>query len=269
MKHITLHPKQYTVIPHTIITDKRLSARALGLWVKMTSFPDYWEYSVKSLAAIMPDGTQSIRSGLTELEKLGYLRRIQKHTPDGLFAGYEYEIYDIPNMDHGSTDISTADAPSSASPLTELAPQVSTNETNSKEANNNTLIINQSIINEMRDEIKEQIEYDALIDCHGAKLVGNIVDIMLDVALTDSLYIALSNARSYPVALVQAQYQKLSMEHVDAVLDAFGKVETGVTNLRAYLLTSLFDIVATFDTAVDFAFQRDWGVSAKRTGGRR
>ena len=269
MKHIAQHPKQYTNIPYTILTDRRLSARALGLLVLMISFPPDWRYSVAGLSVLLKDGKQSIRSGLIELETLGYLKRVREHASDGKFKGFEYEIYDSPQTVSKSTEDPSTVSPSFESPSTGSGAQDITKEATTNKDNNNTLTLNQSIITALRDEIKEQIEYDALISTHEPRLVDNIVDIVLDVQLTDSPTIALSNARAYPKAVAQDRFRKLSMEHVDAVLDAFGKVETGVTNLRAYLLTSLFDIVATFDTAVDFAFQRDWGVSAKRTGGRR
>lgn len=272
MIHKTPNPKQYTIVPQDLLRDSNLSARDLGLLVKLLSLPPTWRFSVAGLTTLFRDGRRSLSSALEDLERLGYLRRSQRFAADGRYDGYEYDVYDTPHFAKSKsthTQSLSTDGASTALPSAQSGQQVNMKESRNQKDSNNTLIIDQSIINEMRDEIKEQIEYDALISNHEPKLVDNIVDIMLDVALTDSPYIALSNARSYPVALVQAQYQKLSMEHVDAVLDAFSKVETGVKNLRAYLLTSLFDIVATFNTSVDFAFQRDWGDAAKRTGGRR
>jgi hypothetical protein len=40
------------------------------------------------------DGRDSVRTGLSELEREGYLVRTLNHTNDGLFNGYNYEIYD-------------------------------------------------------------------------------------------------------------------------------------------------------------------------------
>lgn len=267
MKHIAQQPKQYTIIPHTILTDRRLSARALGLLILMISFPPGWRYSVAGLSVLLKDGKQSIRSGLMELENLGYLKRVREHAADGKFKGFEYEIYDSPQTVSKSTEDPSTVSPSFESPSTDSGAQVITQEGITNKHNNNTLTLNQSIIDGLRDEIKEQIEYDALISNHEPKLVDNIVDIMLDVALAGGPTIVLSGARSYPTAMVQDRFRKLTMEHVDAVLDAISKVENGVTNPHAYLLTSLFNIVATFDASVDFSFQRDWGACDKRAGG--
>ena len=62
----------------------------------MLSFPDGWEYSLAGLASIAPDGLASVRSGIHELEGLGYLKRRQAKDGKGLYSGYEYDLYEKP-----------------------------------------------------------------------------------------------------------------------------------------------------------------------------
>lgn len=70
---------RYTVVLQSITTDTRLSLKDLGLLVKLLSLPDNWKFSEKGLQKIfVNDGLDSIRTGLKNLEKCGYLRRTSK-----------------------------------------------------------------------------------------------------------------------------------------------------------------------------------------------
>ena len=59
------------------IRDKRLSAKARGLWAFMLSFPNDWNFSSKHLENSFPEGRRSIESGLKELAQHGYMIRLQ------------------------------------------------------------------------------------------------------------------------------------------------------------------------------------------------
>ena len=45
------HTKPFTAVFNSVIQDKRISLKTLGLFVVMQSFPDDWEYSISGLAA--------------------------------------------------------------------------------------------------------------------------------------------------------------------------------------------------------------------------
>ena len=85
----------FTVLYNTMITDKRLSLKARGLFAVMMSRPDEWKFSVSGLAAFTGEGKDSIRSGLMELERVGYLLREQGHKDDGAFGGNVYILQDF------------------------------------------------------------------------------------------------------------------------------------------------------------------------------
>ena len=97
MAKIKIHKESdYTILANTIFRDTRLSYKARGLLTQMLSFPDGWEYSLAGLASIAPDGLASVRSGIHELEGLGYLKRRQAKDGKGLYSGYEYDLYEKP-----------------------------------------------------------------------------------------------------------------------------------------------------------------------------
>lgn len=93
-----IKPKSYwEQIPKEWLRDSRLSFKALGILCKLQSLPSSWDFSIRGLAAIMKDGTESIRSGVNELEELGYLtRRGQKRGADGTMSGGDWIVHRIP-----------------------------------------------------------------------------------------------------------------------------------------------------------------------------
>lgn len=91
--------KNYTVISNYHFKEKGMSLKSKGLLSLMLSLPDSWNYSVSGLVALSKDGKDSVMSALGELEKFGYLQRVQKVNEKGQFAGIEYNIYEQPQED--------------------------------------------------------------------------------------------------------------------------------------------------------------------------
>ena len=96
--------ESFTVLYNSMITDKRLSLKAKGLFAVMMSRPEGWEFSVSGLAAFTGVGKDSIRATLMELENVGYLIRAQAHDSGGKFAGNIYVLQDIAPPLSGNTD---------------------------------------------------------------------------------------------------------------------------------------------------------------------
>lgn len=87
--------KNFTILDNQMIMNKDLSYKALGLLTLMFAVPDTWNFSEKGLAAIKADGVTSVRNGLNELEKLGYLIR-EKTRTGGKYTGVTYHIFEEP-----------------------------------------------------------------------------------------------------------------------------------------------------------------------------
>ncbi|MBQ1296605.1 MAG: helix-turn-helix domain-containing protein [Clostridiales bacterium] len=86
--------KDFTIVRNSIFRDYRLSAKAKGVACQLLSLPPTWEYSVKGIVTLFSDGEASIRSALSELESLGYLRREQDRS-EGKFGKIKYIITDV------------------------------------------------------------------------------------------------------------------------------------------------------------------------------
>ena len=91
----------YTVISNHHLRDKNLSLRTIGLLSLILSLPDNWDYSQAGLTSIVKDGEDSVRSGLKELEKFGYLERERERDELGHVKGMIYHIYEVPKDKRG------------------------------------------------------------------------------------------------------------------------------------------------------------------------
>ena len=96
--------ESFTVLYNSMITDKRLSLKAKGLFAVMMSRPEGWEFSVSGLAAFTGVGKDAIRNTLAELETVGYLIREQSHQGNGTFGGNVYILQDVASPLSGKPD---------------------------------------------------------------------------------------------------------------------------------------------------------------------
>lgn len=85
------HQKDYVVINKKVLEDPVLSFKAKGLWAYCMSRPDHWQFHVSHLSTVSKDGEDAIYSALKELEKNGYLKKVQKNE-NGKFGPVDYEI---------------------------------------------------------------------------------------------------------------------------------------------------------------------------------
>ncbi|CAM5594420.1 hypothetical protein [Streptomyces abikoensis] len=99
--------QQFTRIHNAVFRDRRMSYKAKGIFGLISTHRDGFGLSIESLVSFSTDGVSAVRTGLNELEKLGYLKRDQKRldgpTEDnptakkGSFGSVEYFITDMPD----------------------------------------------------------------------------------------------------------------------------------------------------------------------------
>lgn len=74
---------RFTITPNDLLERSDLSFKAKGLLMYLISRPDGWDLDSVSLAQQGPDGRDAIRSGLTELERVGYVERVKRQGAGG------------------------------------------------------------------------------------------------------------------------------------------------------------------------------------------
>jgi len=111
--------ENYTVMSNYHLRDLNLSLKAKGLLSMMLSLPENWDYTLSGLSCICKEGKDSIRAGIVELEKAGYIQRSQTIGKDGKFGSNEYVIREAPVGQDPPLEESSSGAPSSEKPTTE------------------------------------------------------------------------------------------------------------------------------------------------------
>lgn len=86
----------YTVMSNYHMMDYSLSYKAKGILSEILSLPPTWDYTLAGLAALANDGVDSVRSGVNELEKRGYVNRKQTRDESGRMSKNEYIVYERP-----------------------------------------------------------------------------------------------------------------------------------------------------------------------------
>jgi len=114
--------KDFTVLPNAIFEDKEMSLKATGLLNYALSKPEDWKIKTQDIINRFSDGRDSVYSAIKELEKLGYMTKVQDQENNGKFTEVVYEVYDTPrktkplpakplpaNPQHSNTDISNTE----------------------------------------------------------------------------------------------------------------------------------------------------------------
>ena len=93
---------------------------------------------------------------------------------------------------------------------------------------------------EMEDEIKYQIEYDVLSERSYGGILDEIVSLITDTYCSSDDYVWIAK-RKIPIQTVRKRLSKLTAEHIEYVIGSLEKNTTEIKNMRAYLLTALYN----------------------------
>ena len=252
----------YTVMANFHLRDKNLSLKAVGLLSKMLSFNDGWQFSTRGLSAICKEGPDAILSALRELENYGYLVRHQARDEKGRMSSMVFEIYEKPQevlpeagnpyTENPDTDNPVTEKPYTGNPAQRNTDQVITEKTNT--SLNNYQSINLDGMDRMderesyRELLWENLELDIL--AHDTRLdmdrVNELLEIMLDAVCSTSPTIRI-NGEDMPQQVVKSRFLKLNSSHIEYVLQAMNENPSAIRNIRAYLLTALYNAPLTMD----------------------
>ena len=273
--------EKFSVISNYHLFDKRLTHKATNLLTTMLALSPVWDYTLKGLASLKKDGIDGVRSGIRELEKLGYLTRRQLRNEKGQLAHNEYLVYEtpelnpnfakseencqeLPSLENPITD-KKINSPSLENPSTENPTQLNTKLLNTKYINqsyqdNNNININNTYRcdemdsidkidrKEIKAELKKQLSYENLISRNEAdeKQINSIINILADVMSSRSQSIRIGGENK-PLEEVIQRFKQLMDKHIAYVLECLNKNANKPRNIRAYLLTSLFNAPSTMD----------------------
>lgn len=119
---------------------------------------------------------------------------------------------------------------------------------------------------EYEELIRENLDYDIL--CQDPKFdidrVQEIMSIMLDVVCSTAPTIRI-NGEDMPQEVVKSRFLKLNSSHIEYVLEAMHNNPSAIRNIRAYLLTALYNASLTMDNYYSALVNHDfYGQDSKR-----
>ena len=174
-----------------------------------------------------------------------------------VFEIYEEPQPDFPHTDNPHMEKPDVDYPDVDEPHEENPARINTNQVITQERNN-SLSKYQSINPDGMDVIDERERYEELIrenleidilsqDPHyDIDRVNELVEIMLDAVCSKSPTIRI-NGEDMPQQVVKSRFLKLDSSHIEYVLHAMDECPSDIRNIRAYLLTTLYNASLTMD----------------------
>lgn len=208
----TKRTKNFTVLNNDLIRDSRLSFKARGLLQYMLSMPDDWKFYVSELAKhSSKEGESAIKTGLEELEELGYMRRIQRRESNGKFGAVDWEVLDEPAF---SPEV---DYPLAEKPLADNRPLLRTNSTKNlynKELNN-------SCSSKQLDETNAFVAYQL----SGATLNGKTMPM-----LTDYVQRLGNDLVCHAIGIMSVGAEHPNFKFLQRILDSYEN--TGITTVE-------------------------------------
>lgn len=203
---------------------------------------------VKRIFRTLTSGGQQIPNVLfldlcvERLEELTYPDK--KREAEDVYGGYPQKEREVsPKKRRGVTQIGEIPLPIGSEGIPGIG-ETNTEITDKDYAGDYPLSIYQAELS----VLKAQIDYDVLkIDYAGDGRVDELVGVIMD-ALTSTAKTLRVNREEKPAAVVKAQMHKLTMFHIQYVLKCMGESGTKARNIRALMLTALYNSVNTIDT---------------------
>lgn len=94
------------------------------------------------------------------------------------------------------------------------------------------------------DEIKERIEYDIIKEQYPNDDVESFVELIAEVQLYNAPTIRIGR-QDIPSSFVKRRFRQLEREHIEFVLDSLRENTNQIKNIKAYLLTALYNAPIT------------------------
>lgn len=141
----------YTIVDNSILRNKKISLKAVGLLCKMYSLPPDWDYSFNGLVSICLESKSAVRSAINELKRFGYIDILKEQNSKGLFV-YKYKVFDTPQEYILEKNNPGPDFPAMDYPTLDNQQQLNTNKLNNKKYDKydkSTYVNNSRFLNEL------------------------------------------------------------------------------------------------------------------------
>ena len=130
--------------------------------------------------------------------------------------------------------------------------------TNTKNTTENTTIDYTSVYQKEQAKVRDQIEYEYLIKDRKTDrgMIDDMVDLITDVNISSKKF-HIVNGEPMPTEIVKEHLARIDKEILEQVLDNIKSLTNPVTNIRGYLLTTLYNAPVTYETGLDMQVRQD------------
>ena len=185
----------------------------------------------------------SMKTKLQEVPKADF-RKCENQTSGGM----EIKLQEVPKSNCNNTDISDTEYSETEYSYTDLSEtdisEIEAIQSNPIQSAGAVARDRKDVIEEMniyRELIRENIDYSY----HSGEDVDELVELMVEVMMMpDDSTLRIAGVDK-PVALVKNRFMKLNYSHIEYVLFSLHRNTTKVGNIKAYLLTTLYNAPLT------------------------
>ena len=254
--------ENFLIVSKIFLQDTALSISERGLLATMHSLPDNWEFSIRGMEKILPDGEDRIRSALDGLIRKGYVAKKQSKDECGKFGRNIIEIYEKPLRGNPVTENPvtgqpTTEYPVSVKPSPENRGQYNTKGYSTDEYNKKKSIIPSSkeMPDGKKDKGTEEASYRELVaknihldwlldiarehDADEVHMVEELYEVICDMVCYPRENVEIKGV-SYPWNAVKSRFLKLRYQHVADVLNRLVDADLEIKNMSAYLISTLY-----------------------------
>ena len=111
---------------------------------------------------------------------------------------------------------------------------------------------------EQQEEVKANIDFEELQQAHPYDDVESFVELVTDVLCSTAPTMRIAG-EVLPTETVKARFRKLNSSHIEYIIEAMNQTTTKINNIRAYLLTALYNAPVTMGPYYSAAVRHDFG----------
>ena len=111
---------------------------------------------------------------------------------------------------------------------------------------------------EQRENVKDSIEYEALCRRYNREDLDELVELITETLCSTRPTLRVGG-EDMPTEQVKTRFLPLDCEHINYVFDSLARNPTDIRNIRAYLLTALYNAPMTINSHYQAEVRRDWG----------
>lgn len=97
--------------------------------------------------------------------------------------------------------------------------------------------------------IKENISYELLLEEQG-EIVNDLYKIIVDILITKKGIVKIGGEEK-PISIVKSVFEELDQHHLEYVINKFKNTDKKINNIKAYLITMLYNAPKTINTYYD------------------